>query len=205
MPESGTTPVSATNDLPQEGPTPGGPTPPAPPTAPVFAPCPPYAPGLPGLPGLADPAPGNLTYHLTLPAGMAGPIVAREVAELVLDVHDVDRLIDPALVLVRELVACACQFSEDGQDIHLGLRYRAGTLRVTVHDPHPPHPQPRLAAACDERRRAALAHTPDLVSAYRGTWGFSAAQAQAQAQAQGSRAGTWTWATLVHTPRNWAA
>ncbi|MFI6702774.1 ATP-binding protein [Streptomyces sp. NPDC050509] len=174
MPESETTPVSTTS-----GPTPGVPE------------CPPP------LPGLGEPSPGSLVYGLTLPAGLASPAVAREIAELVLDVHEMERLIDPALVVVRELVAYACRFSGDGADVHLALRQREDTLRVTVYDTHAAHPQPRLAALCDERRRSALSRTPDVVAAHRGAWGFRAAECPG--------AGTWTWATLVDTPRSWAA
>ncbi|MFJ9028074.1 ATP-binding protein [Streptomyces sp. NPDC102274] len=206
MPESETTPVSTTSD-----PTPGGPDVGAPgsvtPNAPgVFGACggfgpnpvdPPLASCPPPLPGLEEPSPRNLAYSLTLPAGLASPTVAREVAELVLDVHEMERLIDPALVVVRELVAYASRFSGDGADVYLFLRQRADTLRVTVRDTHAAHPHPHLAALCAERRRSALERTPDVVAAYRGTWGFRSAQCPG--------AGTWTWATLVHTPRSWAA
>ncbi|MEV7872128.1 ATP-binding protein [Streptomyces sp. NPDC088124] len=175
MPESESTPVSTT-------------------TGPILTgvpDCPPQ------LPELGEPSPGSLAYSLTLPAGLAGPAVAWEVAELVLDVHEMEGLIDPALVVVRELVAYACRFSGDGADVHLALRQRADTLHISVYDTHAVHPLPRLAALCEERRRAALPRTPDVVAAYRGTWGFHAAQCP--------RAGTWTWATLVHSRRSWAA
>ncbi|WP_326611137.1 ATP-binding protein [Streptomyces scopuliridis] len=199
MPENEFTPVSATGGVTRgvpDGAHPGSvPQDGAPPFAlhapPRFTQCPPP------LPALGEPRPGNLDYGLTLPAALATPSIARELAELVLDVHDVDHLIDPALVLVRELVAYACRFTGDGGNVHFALRHREETLRVTVHDTHARHAHPRLADACEERRRAALERTPALVAAHRGTWGFGAADCPA--------AGTWTWATLVHTPRSWAA
>ncbi|MFE3602508.1 ATP-binding protein [Streptomyces sp. NPDC059142] len=151
----------------------------------------------PPVPGLGEPSPGSLAYSLTLPAGPASPSVAQEIAELVLDVHEVERLIDPALEVVRELVTYACRFSGEGADVHLALRQREDTLRVTVYDTHAAHPQPRLAALCAERRRSALTRTPVVVSAHRGAWGFRAAECPG--------AGTWTWATLVDTDRSRAA
>ncbi|MFJ7998803.1 hypothetical protein ACIQ7D_16905 [Streptomyces sp. NPDC096310] len=48
-----------------------------------------------------EPAPGNLAYGLALPSAVATPSIAREAAEVILDVHGVaDTLIDPALRLV---------------------------------------------------------------------------------------------------------
>ncbi|MFI6704546.1 ATP-binding protein [Streptomyces sp. NPDC050509] len=152
-----------------------------------------------------EPAPGNLAYGLALPSAVATPAIAREAAEVILDVHCVaDLLIDPALRLVRELVAYACAFTASGEQIHLALHHDLeGALRVTVHDTHAAHTHPRLAAACDERRLDALEGVPELVETHHGSWGFGAAHHYGAGA--GSGTGTRTWATLVHTPRRWAA
>ncbi|MFE2943243.1 ATP-binding protein [Streptomyces sp. NPDC059255] len=164
---------------------------------PRFTQCPPP------LQDAGEPNPGNLAYGLTLPSAVATPTVAHEAAEIILDVHCVaDRLIDPALRLVRELVAYACRFTGSGEQVHFALRHDLeGALRVTVHDTHAAHAHPRLAAVCDERRLDALDGVPELVEAHQGAWGFGAAHPFAV----GGGIGTRTWATLVHTPRRWAA
>ncbi|WP_326442156.1 ATP-binding protein [Streptomyces sp. H27-D2] len=147
-------------------------------------------------PDLGAPHPGNLAYSLTLPSAVATPAIALEAAELILDIHRMNDLIEPSLLLVCELVSYACRFTGAGEQIYLALRQREDTLRLTVYDTHPRHTHPLLAAACDERRRAALQLTPDLVQSHRGTWGFDAAHHPST--------GTRTWATLVHASP-WAA
>ncbi|MFC9424878.1 ATP-binding protein [Streptomyces sp. NPDC056987] len=160
---------------------------------PRFAQCPP----LPQDP--EEPVPGNLGYGLALPSAVATPAIAREAAEVILDVHCVaDALIDPALRLVRELVAYACRFTASGEQVHLALHHDPeGALRITVHDTHAVHTHPRLAAVCDERRLDALEGVPGLVEAHHGSWGFGAAHRFAGA-GRGSGVGTCT-------PRRWAA
>jgi hypothetical protein len=149
-------------------------------------------------PDLREPGPQNLLYGLTLPSAVATPTIAQETAELIFDVHDTaEKLIDPALLLVRELVAYACRFTGRGEQIHLGLRQAEDTLQVTVFDTHTAHTHPILAAACDKRRETALAAVPKLVEAHLGTWGFGAAYPPS--------AGTCTWATLIHSPEHQAA
>ncbi|MFE3602488.1 ATP-binding protein [Streptomyces sp. NPDC059096] len=150
-----------------------------------------------------EPAPGNLAYGLALPSASATPSIAREAAEVILDVHCVeDTLIDPALRLVRELVFYACRFTASGEQVQLALHHDLeGALRITVHDTHAAHTHPHLAAACDERRLDALGGIPDLVAAHRGTWGFGSSHHLGV----GAGTGTRTWATLVHVPRRWAA
>ncbi|MEV7868070.1 ATP-binding protein [Streptomyces sp. NPDC088124] len=153
----------------------------------------------PPLQDLGEPNPGNLLYGLTLPSAIASPAVAREAAEVILDVHGVaDALIDPALHLVRELVGYACRFTGAGEQVRLSLRHDlGGALRITVHDTHAAHAHPRLAEVCDGRRLDALDGVPGLVESHRGGWGFTSARHPG--------AGTRTWATLVHSPRRWAA
>jgi hypothetical protein len=140
---------------------------------------------------LAEPHPSNLTYSLTLPSATATPAIAHEIAEIVLDTHGVADLMEPALLLVRELTAYACRFTTAGEEIYLGLRQCENTLRLTVFDSHPRHRHPRLLASCDALRRATLRLTPKLVSTHHGTWGFRPAQHPG--------AGTSTWATLART------
>ncbi|MFD9069342.1 hypothetical protein [Streptomyces lasiicapitis] len=73
-----------------------------------------------------------------------------------LTAHGLAELADPATQAVAELTATACQFTATS-DVDLSLRYRDGTLRLIAYDDHPRHTHPRLAAAFDARRRAALA------------------------------------------------
>jgi hypothetical protein len=155
-----------------------------------FTQCPPPA-------GLDEPQPGNLACSLTLPTLAATPAIAHEVAETVLDIHGLGELIEPALLVVRELAAYACRFTAAGGEVYLNIRQRDDTLRLTVFDTHPRHTQPQLLARCDEQRRATLTLTPKVVNAHHGTWGFRAAQHPS--------AGTRTWATLVNAPRRWSA
>lgn len=148
-------------------------------------------------PDTAGPHPGNLAYSITLPSAVATPAIAFEVAEILLESHHLGHLARPAMHLVRELMTCACRFTAAGEDVYLALRQRDGVLRVIAYDTHPRHSHPRLAAACDQRRRAALRVVPDLVRAHRGRWGFDAAHS--------ARAGTRTWATLALAPSRRAA
>lgn len=142
---------------------------------------------------LGEPGPENLAYGLTLPSAVATPVIAQEAAWIILDAHCLEeKMIDPALVLVDELVAYACGFTGSGEQIHLGLRQAEAALQIMVYDTHAPHTHARLAAACDERRRNTLAAVPDLVEAHLGTWGFGAAYPPST--------GTCTWATLLHNP-----
>ncbi|MFF9114607.1 hypothetical protein ACF09Y_03100 [Streptomyces massasporeus] len=53
-----------------------------------------------------------------------------------------------------------------------GGQYRDGDLRVILHDGHPRHLNPRLAAVCESRRRAALRVLSCVVKSCRGDWGF---------------------------------
>ncbi|MFJ5227151.1 ATP-binding protein [Streptomyces sp. NPDC088400] len=148
-------------------------------------------------PDTAEPHPGNLAYSLTLPSAVSTPAIAFEIAEVLLESHQLGRLVRPAMHLVRELMTCACRFTAAGEDVYLALRQRDGVLRVIAYDTHPRHSHPRLAAACDQRRHAALRVVPDLVRTHRGRWGFDAAHSAAN--------GTRTWATLALTPPRRAA
>ncbi|GAB2918885.1 ATP-binding protein [Streptomyces mayteni] len=143
----------------------------------------------PPFPTLPQPCPDNLAYALTLPAAAATPAVAREAAETVLDVHELDDLIEPALLLVHELVACACHFTRPGDTIHLDLRHHESRLRVTVFDAHPRH------QSCDQLRHAALPLTRKLTESHRGAWGISATEHPCT--------GTRTFATLTKVRRRW--
>nr|WP_243741339.1 ATP-binding protein [Streptomyces sp. 8K308] len=138
---------------------------------------------------MPQPRPDNLTYALTLPAAAATPAIAHEAAETILDIHELDDLMEPALLLVRELTAYACRFTAPGEAIHLNLRHHENALRLTVFDTHPRH------ASCERLRYAALPLTPRLTTNHHGTWGISATQHPAT--------GTRTFATLVNVRRQW--
>jgi hypothetical protein len=133
------------------------------------------------------PSPGNLSYSLTLPAAPASAAVARAAVRAALHRHGLDGLAAATVQAVGELAACAARFTS-ADSLHLSLRHRDGALRVVVHDGHPRHTHPRLAAACDARRRAALRVLGRVVQACGGTWGVDAAREPA--------GGTRTWAVL---------
>ncbi|WPO71757.1 ATP-binding protein [Streptomyces sp. KN37] len=99
--------------------------------------------------------PDTLAYSLTLPSALTSPTIARTLTRTVLTAHGLTALVDPATQAVAELTAAACTFSAT-PEVYLSLRFRDGTLRVIAYDSHPRHTRPRLAAACDARRRAAL-------------------------------------------------
>ncbi len=139
-------------------------------------------------PDLREPCPANLAYSFTFPSACATPAVARAATMLVLEAHQLGDLAAPILTLVDELAACACQFTSSGEDIYLSVRCRDDNLRVIVYDAHARHTHARLAAACDDRRRAHLPLLPGVVRACRGDWGFGDACAPAR--------GTRSWAVL---------
>lgn len=133
------------------------------------------------------PIPETLSYSLTLPAALASPALARAATREILKAHGLHDMLDPALQAVGELTAVAAQFTQS-PDFYLSLRYRASTLRVIAYDNHPRHTQPRLAAACDTRRRAALRVLACVCRACEGDWGFG--------ESREPGGGTRMWATL---------
>ncbi|WP_399888097.1 ATP-binding protein [Streptomyces sp. BBFR51] len=145
----------------------------------------PAAPAYPADP--TPPIPETLAYSFTLPAALASPALARAATREVLRAHDLADMLDPALQTVGELTAVACQFTES-QNYYLTLRYRFDTLRVIAYDSHPRHTSPRLATACDTRRRAALRVLACVCRACDGTWGFG--------EAREPGGGTRMWVTL---------
>ncbi|SOD83611.1 ATP-binding protein [Streptomyces sp. Ag109_G2-15] len=121
------------------------------------------------------PSPDTLAYSFTLPAGPASPRVARAAARVVLQIHGLAEMTDAVVQVVSELAACACRFTPESE-VYVSLRYRDGGLRVNVYDGHARHDHPRLAAACDTRRRAALRVLGCVVRACQGEWGFGEAR-----------------------------
>ncbi|MGP4050558.1 ATP-binding protein [Streptomyces sp. 2A115] len=135
----------------------------------------------------ASPSPDTLAYSLTLPADLTSPRIARAATRTILQVHGMEGVTDAAVQVVGELAACACRFTS-GAEVYLSLRYREGALRVIFYDGHPRHTHPRLAAACDARRRAALRVLGCVVRACEGEWGFG--------EAREPGGGTRMWAVL---------
>ncbi|WP_330307386.1 MULTISPECIES: ATP-binding protein [unclassified Streptomyces] len=133
------------------------------------------------------PSPDTLAYSFTLPAGPASSRVARAATRVVLQTHGLDDMTDAAVQVVAELAACACRFTPD-VEVYMSLRYREGALRVILYDGHPRHVHPRLVAACDARRRAALRVLGCVVRACEGEWGFG--------EAREPGGGTRMWAVL---------
>ncbi|MEU9158331.1 ATP-binding protein [Streptomyces sp. NPDC048417] len=120
---------------------------------------------------VAVPSPDTLAYSFTLPAGVASCRVARAATRVVLKVHGLEDMTDAAVQVVSELAACAWRFTP-GEDVYVSLRYREDALRVVLYDGHPRHRHPRVAAACEVRRRAALRVLGCVVRACEGEWGF---------------------------------
>ncbi|MEU7378980.1 MULTISPECIES: ATP-binding protein [unclassified Streptomyces] len=135
----------------------------------------------------APPTPESLTYSLTLPAAPQTPAVVRATIRTVLDAHGLADMADAAVQVASELVACACRFTIS-PEVYVCLRYREQALRVVLYDAHPRHQHPRLAAACDARRRSALRLSACVVRACGGDWGFG--------DAREPGGGTRTWAVL---------
>ncbi|MET8247748.1 ATP-binding protein [Streptomyces sp. NPDC005202] len=133
------------------------------------------------------PTPETLTYSLTLPAAPQTPAVARAATRTILRAHGLADATDAAVQVVSELAACACRFTMSAE-IYVLLRYREGALRVILYDGHPRHTQPRLATACDTRRRATLRLLACVVRACDGDWGFG--------DAREPGGGTRMWAVL---------
>lgn len=135
------------------------------------------------------PTPDTLAYSLTLPSALTSPAIARTLTRTVLTAHGLAALVDPATQAVAELAATACTFSATAE-VYLSLRFREGTLRVIAYDSHPRHTHPRLAAACDVRRRAALRLLACVARACEGDWGFG--------EAREPGGGTRMWATVPY-------
>lgn len=121
------------------------------------------------------PSPDTLAYSFTLPAGPTSPRIARAATRVVLQTHGLADMTDAVVQVVGELAACACRFTPDSE-VYLSLRYREGEVRVILYDGHARHSHPRLAAACDARRRAALRVLGCVVRACEGEWGFGEAR-----------------------------
>jgi hypothetical protein len=135
----------------------------------------------------APPTPETLAYSLTLPAALRSPAVARTATRTILGVHGLEDVADAAVQAVSELTSCACRFTP-AAEVYVSLRYRDGALRVVLYDGHPGHAHPRLAAACEARRRAALRVLACVVKACGGNWGFG--------DAREPGGGTRMWAVL---------
>lgn len=133
------------------------------------------------------PTPDDLTYSLTLPASATSPAVARRAVAAILWAHGLGYVTEAALQVTAELTTCACRFTP-AEEVYLRLRHRDGALRVIAYDGHPRHTNPRLAAICDERRRASLNLMACVVRACAGDWGFG--------DAREPGGGTRMWAVL---------
>lgn len=135
------------------------------------------------------PTPETLAYSLTLPAALQSPAIVRAATRTILRAHGLEDMTDAAVQVVSELACCACHFTPTAE-IYAALRYRDAALRVILYDCHPRHTNPRLSAACDTRRRAALRVLACVVRACGGDWGFG--------DAREPGGGTRMWAVLPH-------
>lgn len=135
----------------------------------------------------APPEPDTLSYSFTLPAGPQSPAIARAAARTILRVHSLEDMTDTAVQVLGELATTAYRLAPT-TELYVSLRYRDDGLRVTLYDAHPRHSHPRLATACDTRRRAALRLLACVVRACGGDWGFG--------DAREPGGGTRMWAVL---------
>ncbi|WP_316740271.1 ATP-binding protein [Streptomyces sp. MK7] len=133
------------------------------------------------------PTPETLRYSLTLPAAPRTPAIARATTRTVLRAHGLADMTDPAVQVASELAASAHRFTTS-PEVCFCIRYRDDALRVVLYDAHPRHTHPRLAAACDARRRSSLRLPACVVRACGGDWGFG--------DAREPGGGTRTWAVL---------
>ncbi|WP_234045801.1 ATP-binding protein [Streptomyces adelaidensis] len=121
------------------------------------------------------PHPDDLAYRFTMPVGPLSPRIARASTRVVLEAYGMRDMVDAAVQVVGELVACAWQFTPD-EEAYVSLRYREGELEIVLYDGHRRHGHPKLVAACDARRRGALRVLGCVVRACRGEWGFGEAR-----------------------------
>ncbi|MBT2407511.1 ATP-binding protein [Streptomyces sp. ISL-87] len=135
----------------------------------------------------APPSPDALTCSLTVPGEAYSAQIARSTVRAVLHAHRLDPLASAAVQVTGELVAASRRL-DPGRSLYLSVRYRDDSLRLTVYDGHTPHTQPRLAAHCEARRRAALRLMAAVVRECGGAWGFG--------ESREPGGGTRTWATL---------
>ncbi|GGL77035.1 hypothetical protein GCM10010129_20970 [Streptomyces fumigatiscleroticus] len=133
------------------------------------------------------PDPESLAYSLTLPAALRSPAIVRTTTRTVLRAHGLAELTDAAVQVAGELASCACR-SAPNAEVYVSLRYRQNALRVIFYDGHPRHTHPRLAEACDARRRADLRVLACVVKACGGDWGVG--------DAREPGGGTRMWAVL---------
>lgn len=133
------------------------------------------------------PTPDTLSYSFTLPGAPQSPAIARAATRTILRAHGLEDMTDAAVQALGELTACAYRLAPT-TELYVSLRYREGALRVTLYDAHPRHTHPRLATACDTRRRAALRVLACVVRACAGDWGFG--------DAREPGGGTRMWAVL---------
>ncbi|GAA3800110.1 hypothetical protein GCM10023083_39070 [Streptomyces phyllanthi] len=139
------------------------------------------------MPSTPPPGPETLAYSFTLPAEPVSSWIARASTRAVLQAHGLGGMVDAAVQVVAEFVACAWRFTPDAE-VYVSLRYREGALRVVLYDGHRRHTHRRLVEACDTRRRAALRVVGCVVRACEGEWGFG--------EAREPGGGTRMWAVL---------
>ncbi|NJQ00881.1 ATP-binding protein [Streptomyces zingiberis] len=109
--------------------------------------------------------PENWEYSLQLPHDPRGPRIARSTVRTVLAEHGLGDLADRAELLTSELATNAFRYS-DGQ-VAVRLRWRDGTLRVSVWDTSPRCPAPVTAGPHSENGRGLL-----LLSLCADDWGI---------------------------------
>ncbi|MFD9629392.1 ATP-binding protein [Streptomyces violascens] len=138
-------------------------------------------------PIVCPPPPEGLSLSLTLPGEPHCAGIARSAVRSALHAHALDPFVPEAVLAASELVAVAA-YLNPSQDLYLSLRHRDSALRLIVYDAHARHAHPRLATACDARRRSGLRLLAAVVRDCGGDWGFG--------ESREPGGGTRSWAVL---------
>ncbi|WKK22109.1 ATP-binding protein [Streptomyces olivoreticuli] len=117
--------------------------------------------------------PEKLAYSFTVPGEPEAVGIARDNARTSLRAHGLKDIEIPALQIVGELTAAAAHFAPS-QSLYISIRWREGSLRTIVWDPHPrTHHDPDDTRTCVSHRTRLLLLLGCVVRECEGTWGLS--------------------------------
>ncbi|MET9383149.1 ATP-binding protein [Streptomyces sp. NPDC002928] len=107
-------------------------------------------------------------YSLYIPNDPRAVTICRRTVRLILTMHGLIRLVDPAELLATELVSNSVRHTKG--PAALRLRWRADVLRISAWDadPEPPEPPSNLGNLVDAEEGRGLA----LVRACADVWGW---------------------------------
>jgi anti-sigma regulatory factor (Ser/Thr protein kinase) len=108
--------------------------------------------------------PPRLRIRHPLPASPVAAPVARRLLDRACEAWEVTDLIEPAELVITELVANAVRYAANG--VLLTISLRQGQLQISVSDDSPARPRPGVAGRSDEHGRGLA-----LVEAVSIDWG----------------------------------